>query len=164
MAKEITSENSAEDIGEARDVIDSGNDDNIDCGFIIADKQDPYSAIGGPNNLTTDLGIDGTISNETLKNHVDDTSYEVFTQGMASCRQSGHINKVRPQGSEGDDIEAVVLSQATQDGDSGGPMFIKESDTQAKIVGNIVGKAGFGYDVRGTTADTIERELGGYIY
>lgn len=154
----ISSENDMEALGYSRDVIDSGN---VDIGFIEHDGQLPEDSITRHDNSSIDMSIGGIYTDSALDYHAGEGTLDVEMQGQTSGRKSGEVKKTL-----GSPTKGVVVGNLMDEGDSGGPMFVDHGS--ATMVGAIAG----GYRpvtiwdewTWGTTAETIEEELGGQIY
>lgn len=152
-----------DDIGTVKDYYNDGID--IDCAFFDADfTETPWSAIAsGPFSSSVDLEIGGIVTDSQLNNHVDDSNYTLYTQGIATDRTSGTIEKMLFNDA------AVVTTHDTESGDSGGPLFRVIPDSEdmddAYIAGDVIKEIGSGdANTKSTTADTVENKLGGSFY
>jgi len=114
------------------------------------------------------LYIDGIKTDESLQNHVGDSGWTVYHQGKSSCRESTWITDVEKHGFN--DVHAVITNYRGEDGDSGGPLFRIEYDSNNNPIARIAGTIKGGFDGNGdgyfedtisTTAETTEERIGG---
>lgn len=154
IVEEVIGGGNREPLGQARDVVVNGD---IDCCFI-----EPYSSASPTDEITSsdnsfkELDIDGFYEDSAL-NYNEGTGFEVEMQGRTSGRQTGELTDFDPT------TGSVQVDYLMDDGDSGGPMFTFTGDS-AYMVGVMHSKSDlFGY-TEGTTVETMEDELGGYVY
>ncbi len=162
-----------EKIGVTRDYTDSGY---IDCTFIEPTGDiDPIEWIASSDytsNKNRELES-GVLTDDALRNHVDDQSWDMNMQGQTSCRVSTYVDGVIED--IFGNVQAVTLDTRTSEGgDSGGPYFLEVYDSSdnhhnAKIGGVHIGKYDSNGDdyyerIIGTSAETVENELGGTFY
>lgn len=158
---EIWRAGTADDIGTGRDVTYGTTINDIDYAFIeMDDDENPSSYVVNSDNTSKKYPIRGTVSNQALENHVDDSSWTVYTQGRSTCRSSGYVkDTVGLWGA----TDAVITSQDVDPGDSGGTLF-RVNNGDAYICGNIIQEVNSGTDAKSTTAETLEDHMGGYYY
>lgn len=144
-----------ETLGYARDVVENPP---VDCAFIEPhDWQSVTDHITSSNNSQLEFPIDGYYSDSALE-YNEGTGWEVEMQGKASGRVSGNLKKTI-----GSPTQAVKIDSAMDNGDSGGPIF-RSKGGGAYIIGDIYKASNFYGWTKGTTIETIEDELGGYVY
>ena len=138
---------------------------DIDICFVRRDSNEYSSAtVTSPDGSDKQYPVGGIVTDAELNNHVGDSSYETWTQGRTTCRTSGEI--VKTLGFWGG-TSAVVTTQSVDNGDSGGPLFVKRTNeygtTEAFMAGNVFAKTSGG-NCKSTTAETTENKLDGYFY
>jgi len=158
------SDSSDEDsLGQSRDV---QNSNWLDIGFIeMTFDQSPKSWITSPDNSDIDLNISGIYTDNGLNYYADGNPIDISMQGKESGRKSGEIKKTH-----GSPTQAVTVGTLMDEGDSGGPMFTNRSDNDLITLAGLIdgGYTPYGYTspqwTWGTTAETMEDELGGFFY
>lgn len=133
--------------------------DKIDLDYTFIEptnsSRSPSAWITNSNSQNKDLEIGGILSDEALENHIGDESYNLQTQGRASCRSDGYITDVNGFGTS-----SVTTTHPVGPGDSGGPLF-RELDGVAFIAGDVFKEAPEG--AQSTTAETVEEKLNGFF-
>jgi len=159
-------EGNTETLGDSRDYTErdqAGNDQpETDCAFIESmNGKTPISWIAAEDySDPTDIDIGGIVTDQGLENNVGDGNFLLQVQGRYTGRTSpSQINGVEKTFT-GDVKSAIVDQYATQDGDSGGPVFHVDGGI-AYIAGSHYGMHDDRPGSIATTAETIEEELGG---
>lgn len=136
----------------------------VDCAFVDSGYDiTPKDWIANPDfSDPSGLDVTGIETDASLENHIGDQNRDIYVQGRMSNRTSTYVDGVI-KNSAGE-VKAVVLEQEeTEDGDSGGPIFLNYDSNKATICGSHGGEFGgiLDTDSYGTTAETIEDTLDG---
>ncbi|WP_154658608.1 hypothetical protein [Halopiger djelfimassiliensis] len=134
----------------------------FDAGIVDTDSytHDIANSSGG----TEGWPIDGIVTWDSIKSHVDDTDYELTVQGRSTGRETGYIYDTATGSASYQ--KAFGVSDTAKKGDSGGPAFRKTTDSYGNdwtYIAGVIGWQGEQDTTVCTAMEAVEDKFDVYI-